>query len=315
MHMKNYSTLFAISLAILGLPGVVMAGDDKKNNPPSTSWWQDPAYAKLLDQNTKEAAVAPTARAADTSPDWLKNPDYGWQPNTEKAPETDIYVLGGQAWSVQAREALGEIASDTWREAINKTEQRLVDRLAKAKAAGEPYLVWVNLPAYKLRVLDTQDGSVVMESRVIIGKVGRETPLMDTRIVNLKFNPDWSPPKSAPGKSYTPPGPKNPLGRVRFSTDNGIGIYLHDTNNHAMFNTQSRAYSLGCVRVEKWQDLALLLSGQDDNWVAQQTRDWKTRWVDVPDVPVLIDYQRIDFNDDGTLIEHADVYRREKRNR
>lgn len=285
------------------------------------SWWQGADYAKSTDYakpaDPTPSATQSTAPAAQAS-DWLTNPEFGWQATPKamvQAQEPAVFHVSDMSWGVQARNALGVDGNPAWSASIDEAEQRLVYRLAKARAASEPYLVWVNLPAYRLRVLDTRDGSVLMESRVIIGKPGKATPRMDTRIVNLKFNPDWSPPKSAAGKTYTPPGPRNPLGRVRFSTDNGIGIYLHDTNNHDLFNTPVRAHSLGCVRVEAWQDLAILLSGQDDAWIAQQTRDWKIRWVDVPDVPVFIDYQRVDFNDDGTLTELADIYRLGNRTR
>lgn len=276
------------------------------------SWWQGTDYAKPTDPAAPTTQPTPPTGPDVQAPDWLSDPNFGWQaaPKTmEPAQDLTVFHVSDMSWGVQARNALVNESNPAWLASINEAEQRLVQRLTKARAAGEPYLVWVNLPAYRLRVLDTRDGGVLMESRVIIGKPGKSTPRMDTRIVNLKFNPDWSPPKSAVGKTYTPPGPRNPLGRVRFSTDNGIGIYLHDTNNHELFNTPVRAYSLGCVRVEAWQDLVILLSGQDEAWIAQQTRDWKIRWVDVPDVPVFIDYQRVDFSDDGTLTELADIYR------
>lgn len=264
-------------------------------------------------------------------PSWEQG--YGWDVSEEEAdPPVDIFQVAANSWGSQALAelekmrtgdvflsdtgeqvhspaAIGPDVAQQWESSILAAEQRLIERLIKARTVGEKYLIWVNLPAYKLRVLDTHDGSIVMESRVIIGKPSRRTPRMDTRIVNLKFNPDWTPPKSSPGSRYTPSGPSSPLGRVRFSADNGIGIYLHDTNRHDLFDTTTRAYSLGCVRVEQWRDLVKLLSGEDDAWIDHKTRDWKIRWVDTSDVTAFLDYQRIDFDDNGVLTQAPDIYR------
>ena len=311
--MKLLTLSLALVAATISLPVLAQEGaQDAMPTAEENAWWQGSDYARASD---------------NVAPDWLSGPGFGWQATPKvMANQPATFYPGERSWGVQARNALSGAGgvdangqalpgNSAWSSSIDAAELRLAERLVKAQAAGEPYLVWVNLPAYRLRVLDTRDGGVLMESRVIVGKVGRNTPRMDTRIVNLKFNPDWSPPKSAAGKRYTPPGPRNPLGRVRFSTDNGIGIYLHDTNNHDLFNTPVRAYSLGCVRVEAWHDLALLLSGQDDAWIGRQTSDWRTKWVDVPDVPVFIDYQRVDFDDNGALVEHADIYRLGNRSR
>ena len=46
-----------------------------------------------------------------------------------------------------------------------------------------------------------------------------------------------------------PPGPQNPLGQIMFALDNDEFIFLHDTNEKALFNRAQRALSHGCVRV------------------------------------------------------------------
>src|SRR5690606_30135498 len=111
--------------------------------------------------------------------------------------------------------------------------------------------------------IDMDTGLTQVESRVIVGKPGRRTPIFTTRIVNLKYNPDWTPPPSlaAQGKRYVRPGPNNPMGRIRFSTDNNLNIYLHHTNEPDLFSRDVRALSSGCVRVEQWDDLAAFLAG------------------------------------------------------
>lgn len=61
------------------------------------------------------------------------------------------------------------------------------------------------------------------------------------------------------------PGPRNPLGNVKFNFPNGESIYLHDTPSRRLFNRTNRAISHGCVRVEAAADLAMLLL-QEEGW-------------------------------------------------
>jgi murein L,D-transpeptidase YcbB/YkuD len=52
-----------------------------------------------------------------------------------------------------------------------------------------------------------------------------------------------------------PPGPKNPLGRLKFMFPNRFSVYLHDTPSKGLFNHKVRTFSHGCIRIE--QPLAL----------------------------------------------------------
>jgi murein L,D-transpeptidase YcbB/YkuD len=54
--------------------------------------------------------------------------------------------------------------------------------------------VWVNIPAYSLQVHDSD--SVVLHSRVIVGKPGHQTPLLNSRLVNFQLYPYWRVPFS-----------------------------------------------------------------------------------------------------------------------
>ena len=47
------------------------------------------------------------------------------------------------------------------------------------------------------------------------------------------------------------PGPKNSLGLIKFLFPNSNAIYLHDTPAKSLFNKEDRAFSHGCIRVEK----------------------------------------------------------------
>ncbi|MEO0914760.1 MAG: L,D-transpeptidase family protein, partial [Pseudomonadota bacterium] len=62
------------------------------------------------------------------------------------------------------------------------------------------------------------------------------------------------------------PGGANALGRVKFMFPNQFNIYLHDTPSKSLFNRDARAYSHGCVRVQKPFELAhTLLAPQSDD--------------------------------------------------
>lgn len=79
---------------------------------------------------------------------------------------------------------------------------------------------------------------------------------------------DWSRFNSSyfPYKLRQDPGPQNPLGRVKFMFPNKYSVYLHDTPSRGLFDHPVRAFSSGCIRVEKPVDLAAFLLGDDPKW-------------------------------------------------
>ncbi len=60
-------------------------------------------------------------------------------------------------------------------------------------------------------------------------------------------------------------GGHNALGAVRFDMPNPYSVYLHDTNNRALFNADYRFQSSGCARLENPRDFAVWLLG-DPKW-------------------------------------------------
>lgn len=179
--------------------------------------------------------------------------------------------------------------------------------LNTARGAGQSRLIIVNLPSFTLHALDVPSGKEVLESRVVVGAPFHKTPRFDTRIVNLKYNPDWSPPASIAGARYTPPGPHNPLGMVRFSTDNRVNIYLHDTNQRHLFDSPMRALSHGCIRVQSWKDLAAWVGNVSADDVQTQVDKTKTHYVSIAPVTVHLVYSRVDLTGGQTSV-WPDVY-------
>lgn len=182
-------------------------------------------------------------------------------------------------------------------------------KIQEALAAGHAKMVVVNIPSYELKAIDLISGKTEVHSRVIVGLPGRRTPIFTTNIVNLKYNPDWSPPPSLAkrGKKYVKPGPNNPMGRIRFSTDNNIHIYLHHTNDMAAFEKNQRSLSSGCVRVEQWEALASFLVGQSEEYISEKVNTNKTIFEKIPPVPVIMAYSLNDVSN-GQVNTYKDIY-------
>lgn len=192
-------------------------------------------------------------------------------------------------------------ALEGWADAIDAWSQQM-------RQAGYDRMVVVNIASYTLHAINLETNQVEIESRVIVGRPYTRTPRMLTRIVNLKANPDWSPPKSIRGARYQRPGPNNALGLMRFSTDNRMSIYLHDTNARQLFANDARALSHGCVRVQQWQPLAAWAARQDQQWVDEVALvGGRTRFLSVDPIPVLLVYSLADVVED-TPRQFADIY-------
>lgn len=61
------------------------------------------------------------------------------------------------------------------------------------------------------------------------------------------------------------PGSNNALGRVKFMFPNKFNIYMHDTPERSLFAKDARAFSHGCVRVEKPLEFAYALLSLQTN--------------------------------------------------
>ena len=66
----------------------------------------------------------------------------------------------------------------------------------------------VNLPEYRLRVMAAD--AEIFSSRVIVGQLTRQTPLLSSRIASVVLNPPWSVPRSILQKDIVPKISKDP---------------------------------------------------------------------------------------------------------
>jgi L,D-transpeptidase YcbB len=116
------------------------------------------------------------------------------------------------------------------------------------------------------------------------------------------------------------PGWGNSLGLVKFAFPNPFDVYLHDTNAKGLFARVRRAFSHGCVRVEKPADLARFVFEGEPRWsdkaITAAMRSGSERHVALP-VPlgVTIAYFTTWVDADGTVRFAPDVYRHDRSQR
>ncbi len=202
---------------------------------------------------------------------------------------------------------------------------------------GERYVV-VNAAAASYRLVDR--GQLVFERAAIVGRRGWRTPQLDSIIDRLEFNPYWVvPPRIARlevlpkirrdpdymlrndmhwvnGQIRQDPGPKNPLGKVKFLFLNPYDVYLHDTNSPQLFERWDRFLSHGCMRVAAALDLARYLLKNDPRWPPQQIQEVVDSGQTVQvrlaaPIPLHVVYDTAWVDDAGVVNFRADVYGRD----
>lgn len=117
---------------------------------------------------------------------------------------------------------------------------------------------------------------------------------------------------------WQPPGPGNALGRIKFNVPNSDSIYLHDTNARQLFDSSRRAFSSGCIRLEKPLELAewLLVSANraDAGVLGRLLDSSKTRHVRLESqVELHVTYWTAWLDAEGSLQFREDLYRRDER--
>ncbi|HQS14017.1 L,D-transpeptidase family protein [Reyranella sp.] len=174
-------------------------------------------------------------------------------------------------------------------------------------------LVVVNIPSFELVALE--DGKPVLRSRVVVGRPSTPTPELSTAIWAVTFNPSWTPTPAMvrwEGARHMPPGPQNPLGRILFELDNDQLIFLHDTNDRRYFERAVRAFSHGCVRVEKARAMAAWALGVTEAEIDRSIARGGTHREPLAEIiPVMLVYRTRFPNDDGRLLDYPDVYRQQ----
>ena len=103
------------------------------------------------------------------------------------------------------------------------------------------------------------------------------------------------------------------LGSVKFMFPNRHGIYLHDTQTRHLFKKDERAYSHGCIRIEKPMELASRLLGGSPEEIDEMIRNSsKNRHIDLQvEIPVYLVYMTA-WVDDDAMHFYDDLYNRDR---
>ena len=188
--------------------------------------------------------------------------------------------------------------------------------LAAAGPAAAQLRVDINIPANRLQVLDGD--SVIRSYRVSVGLPGNDTPDGEFFIERAEWNPSWRPPPGREwtrGREFTPPGPNNPMGRVKLFFE--PLYYIHGTPDSASIGQPA---SRGCVRMLNRDvvELARLLHRHAQPTVAPTEIDGilrratETRWSTFrAPVPLTIRYEPVVLEGE-TLRFYPDVYDRQR---
>jgi murein L,D-transpeptidase YcbB/YkuD len=277
------------------------------------------------------ASMTPSPQSADTSPSPAGTYDrnlaaavalfqerHGINVDSALGKETI------ESMNVPASYRLGEIAA-------NMERYRWLPR-----SFGSRY-IFVNVSAFKLEAYDS--GQTALTMKVIVGQEYQDkaTPVFADSLETVVFRPYWNVTPDIAAKEVFPkgaaymerenmetyrengklrvrqrPGPKNALGFVKFLFPNDFNIYLHDTPNHELFKEDVRAFSHGCIRVEKPAELAQWVLGWPADKVQQEMDSPPdNKSVKVPQkIPVYITYFTTYMNN-GQLYFGNDLYNRD----
>ncbi len=196
----------------------------------------------------------------------------------------------------------------------------------------------VNVPEYRLRLV--AGGTVVHQTRVIVGKAESPTPVFSDEMETVIVNPSWTVPPSILRKEFLPalandpyyaerrgfrvfrrgntisiqqpPGERNALGYVKFIFPNDHSVYLHDTPSRSLFGAERRAFSHGCVRVDQPFRLAEEILKSESPWtesklralIGKSERHIRLRQT----LPVHLTYFTLTIDEHGQVRSFDDLY-------
>jgi murein L,D-transpeptidase YcbB/YkuD len=303
--------------------------------------WQDVPEGKALKPGDKAAVERLTALR-----DRLRVEGY------DAGADTTVYGQGFAGAIAQFQREHGIVVdSALGKETLNALNVPATYRLGQIAANMERYrwmpralgdrYVFVNVPAFRAEAYD--DGKEVLEMKVIVGSEfeDRNTPVFSDSMQYVVFRPYWNATDSIMAKELWPqvesdptflernnyeivteggkqrirqkPGDKNALGLVKFMFPNTFSIYMHDTPEDELFAKDIRAFSHGCIRLEKPEEMAQWALG----WSAEQVREAMhngrdDRHVNLKQkIPVYIVYFTT-FMRDGRLHFGNDLYGRDE---
>jgi hypothetical protein len=173
----------------------------------------------------------------------------------------------------------------------------------------------VNVPAFRLDAY--LHHQLVASYPITAGSTWEPTHTGRFELREVVWNPWWHPPAHRrPKDRVTPPGPRNPMGRVKLPF-HGL-YYIHGTHRDTEIG---RPASRGCVRLRNEDAIALArlihqhgspsLSPAEVDRLAADPRRTRTVRLELP-VSVEVGYRLVEVRDGGLAV-YRDIYRQETR--
>lgn len=129
---------------------------------------------------------------------------------------------------------------------------------------------------------------------------------------------DWRDPTSVNRyRLVQDPGAMNALGELKIIFPNRHSVYLHGTPSVSLFKKANRAFSSGCIRLEKPVEMANWLASHDTAASEAQIRaavaSGKNRHIRFGSpIPVHLTYMTVTVDDEGVPNFWRDIYKRDR---
>lgn len=228
-----------------------------------------------------------------------------------------------------------------------RLKQMLINLERMKWMPGHPLnFITVNIPEYRLRIYE--NGDEVLEMNVVVGKAANRTIIFSDELEFIVFSPYWNIPHSIVRREIYPamsrsssylhrhnmeitgyyndslpivrqkPGRGNALGQVKFIFPNRYNIYFHDTPAKALFGRHKRAFSHGCIRLQKPFELAKYLLRDNPDWpenaIRKSMNSGTEKWVRLSQpLPVFITYFTSWADSNGMVYFREDIYGHDKK--
>ncbi len=215
-----------------------------------------------------------------------------------------------------------------------------MERMRWLPEIPDKIILVANIPAFRLHIIENK--KEMSNMNIVVGKAATSTTIFTDILKYIVFSPYWNVPESITVNEILPgmkkdihylssknmeitgysngipiirqkPGGSNSLGLVKFLFPNSFNIYFHDTPSKYLFKKEKRAFSHGCIRLEKPFEFAQYLLRNDTVWTSEKIKaamhSNKEKWVALKTpIPVLITYFTSWVDNKGMLNFRDDIY-------
>jgi murein L,D-transpeptidase YcbB/YkuD len=152
----------------------------------------------------------------------------------------------------------------------------------------------------------------LLEDPSYLDRAGYEITTDSGEVIPSSYIDWWQYRDKIPYNVRQLPGEANALGDLKILFPNKHAIYMHDTPAKNLFSRDMRAYSHGCIRLEKPREMAAAVLGTQVSHINGELRmGHSTEKVPVK-IPVYVSYFTAWPDDEGVVHYYPDVYDRDR---